>query len=140
MIEGIEPVGAVEPVVLSVAGALSARHGVVRRERRLRWLKSLRAAQGGTSLLDEENAAELEREEEERALSDMRARLATAVSIVEAMGSLSRGPAQEAANASQGTITAAELALQIGAAGDQSLRAQARLGSAAVRQLVGWSR
>lgn len=136
MIEGIEPIGAVEPVALSVASALSTRHGVVRRERRLRWLKSLRAAQGGASLLDEENAAELEREEEERALSDMRARLATAVSIVEAMGSLSRGSGQDAAPSSHATITAAELALRIGAAGDQSLRAQARLGSAVVRQLV----
>jgi hypothetical protein len=140
MIEGIEPIRAVEPVAFSVASALSTRQGVMRRERRLRWLKSLRAAQGGASLLDEENAAELEREQEEQALSDMRVRLATAVSIVEAMGSLSQGSGQETAGETRGTITAAELALRIGAAGDQSLRAQARLGSAAVRQLVGWSR
>ncbi|WP_019833812.1 hypothetical protein [Sphingomonas sp. PR090111-T3T-6A] len=139
MIEGVEAIGAVEPVALSVASALSTRQGVVRRERRLRWLKSLHAAQGGPALVDEESAAELEREEEERRLSDMRARLATAVSLVEAMGSLSRGPGEAMAE-SRDTITATELAQRIGAAGDQSLRAQARLGSAAVRQLVGWVR
>lgn len=139
MIEGVEAIGAVEPVTLSVASALSTRQGVARRERRLRWLKSLHAAQGGASLLDGEDAAELEREEEERRLSDMRARLATTVSLVEAMGSLSRGSGEVAVE-SRDTITATELAQRIGGAGDQSLRAQARLGSAAVRQLVGWAR
>ena len=69
----------------------------------------------------------------------MRARLATTVSLVEAMGSLSRGSGEVAVE-SRDTITATELAQRIGAAGDQSLRAQARLGSAAVRQLVGWAR
>ncbi len=133
MIDGVGPISAVEPVSLSIASALSARQSVVRREKRLRWLKSLRAAQG----LDEEDAAELERAQEEQALADMRARLATAQSIVEAMGG---GPGVAPATDSHATITAAELALRIGAAGDRSLRAQARLSPAAVRQLVGWMR
>ena len=133
----IEAVSAIEPISLSIASALSSRQGAVRREKRLRWLKSLHAVQGGNALLDEEDAAELEREAEDRAIAEMRARLATTLSIAEAMGSLAQGSGQPLPDEQQATITAAELAIRIGAAGDQSLRIQARLGSAAVRQLVG---
>lgn len=140
MIEEVGPIGAVEPLSLTMAGALASRQGVARREKRLRWLKSLHAAQGGDAVRDEEEEARREREQEERVIADMRARLASAVSIVEALGSLSGGAGEIPSAPLHESITAAELARRMGSAAEQSLRAQARLGSDAVRQLVGWVR
>jgi hypothetical protein len=132
MIERIEGTTAISLV------APSGR-AVARRQRRLRWLLSLREALDEAGPLVEEmgtdgaNAA---------AVADTRARITDALSTVEEMrgrlGASSEDPAPE--TGSGDTITATELASRIARAADRSVRMQARLGAVSVRRLVDGTR
>ena len=106
------------------------------RRRRLRWLTSLREALGeGAALLDEGDAEDAD----ERIYAETRDRISAALGTIEELNSLSEDPFTSAVTDgdSGASITAAELARRIGAAGERSLRTQARLGAATVLALVG---
>jgi len=135
MIEGVAPVARTEAVALSVAASLASRQGTFRRQRRLRWLASLRDALGEDAPLDDEFSDE---EADEDMLARTRERIAAAVCTIEQM----RGCAEEAEAAHPDRkpglfMTATELGHRIGAAGEKSLRMQARLNAATVLHLVG---
>jgi hypothetical protein len=125
MIERIEGTTAISFVTSSPGRA------VARRQRRLKWLSSLREAGSPIEEADTEDVDKV-------VVVYNRARIADALSTVEEMrgrlGTSDDEPAPEAGNG--GTITATELALRIAHAADRSLRVQARLGAASVRRLV----
>ncbi len=136
MIDSVAPVTRVKAVSLSVAASLASRQGSLLRRRRLRWLTSLREALGeGAALLDEGDAEDAD----ERIYAETRDRISAALGTIEELNSLSEDPFTSAVTDgdSGASITVAELARRIGAAGERSLRTQARLGAATVLALVG---
>ncbi len=135
MIEGVAPVARTEAVALSVGASVASRQSMLRRQRRLRWLAALNGALGeGAPLPDDTAAGE---DADEKLLARTRDRIAAALSTIEQMqGHTGEGPTSTSDGGSGHFITATELARRIGAAGEKSLRTQARLGEAAVLNLV----
>lgn len=139
MIEGVAPVARTEAVALSVAASLASRQGTLRRQKRLRWLAALNGALGEGAPLPDDMAAE-EDDSDERRLAQTRDRIAAALDTIEQIeGRSGDAPTGLAGPESGHFITATELARRIGAAGEKSLRTQARLGEAAVLNLVATS-
>ncbi len=130
MSDAISAVAGVDAVSLTGAASMSARESIERREKRLRWLASLRAAQG-------EPDPEAEARRDAALIEDNRERIAAALGTIEEFGKLDTGPDDVADAAYRGTITAADLARRIAGSGALSLRVQAHLGAASVRRLVG---
>lgn len=128
MIERIGEIGAV-----SIA-APSAGHGAARRQKRLKWLSSLREALDEAGpLIEELGDGGADRE----IVADTRARIADALALVaELRGRLGGGEDVTAAAGDDRMITAADLGRRIAGGGDRSLRAQARISPATVRRLV----
>lgn len=137
MIEGVAPVARTDAVTLSVAASLASRQGTLRRQRRLRWLAALNGALGESPALPVDVAVE---DADERILAATRDRIAAACSTIEQMqGLCGEAPASSSDEGSGHFITfitATELAWRIAAAGEKSLRMQARLGEATVLNLV----
>ena len=134
MIESVAPVARTDAVALSVAASLASRQGALRRQRRLRWLAALNGALGKDAPMAEETVAE---DADEKLLAQTRDRIAAALSTIEQMQGLSGEAATSLPDGRSGHfITATELARCIGAAGEKTLRIQARLGAAAVLGLV----
>jgi len=142
MIDGIgsggrNPPPPVRPAEVSpqaVQAAKEARGPANRRERRMRWLASVREALDETRPpVDEITAPEPDSGE-----AAVRASIAEALAAVNEMSGRLGDPAAPAADALRPgeTITAAELARRIAAAADVALEAQARLGPGAVRRLI----
>jgi len=129
MIEGVAAVAGVEAVSLAAVASLSTRQSIERRQRRLRWLASLRDAQG-------EPDPEADARRDAALLEDNRERIAAALGTIEEFGRLDDAATDTGDHGSGGTITAADLARRIGEQGAISLRIQARLGAASVRRLV----
>ncbi len=130
MSDAISAVAGVDAVSLTVAAAMPARQSIERREKRLRWLASLRAAQG-------EPDPEAEARRDAALLEDNRERIAAALGTIEEFGRLDAAPDDAGDAPSRGTITAADLARRIAVSAEMSLRVQAHLGAASVRRLVG---
>jgi hypothetical protein len=120
MIDRIAAVGAVA-IAMPSAGRTAER-----RQKRLKWLSSLRAA------LDEEGALADEPDEDGHATAQARAQIADALSVADEM----RGRLGGAEDASGPTVSVADLARRIAAEGPRSLAVQARLGPAQVRRFV----
>jgi len=129
MIEGVAAVAGVEAVSLAAVASLSTRQSIERRQRRLRWLASLRDAQG-------EPDPEADARRDAALLEDNRERIAAALGTIEEFGRLDDAATDTGDHGSGATITAADLARRIGEQGAISLRIQARLGAASVRRLV----
>ncbi len=138
MIDGVAPVTRAKAVSLSVAASMASHQGALRRQRRLRWLASLREALGEGTTLQGEGDAE---DADERVRAETHDRIAAALETIEELRGLSEGPTHVALTGSDSgaSITAAELACRISEAGERSLRTQARLGAATVLTLVGAS-
>lgn len=142
-IGGIEPVHAVDGVdaaLMGLTGAPSFRRGTSQRERRLRWLASVREALGKAAPLVDEMAAE---EGNREAVAEARAWIAEARDTIEAMRRVigdGSTMTQDVSAPPGRTITAEVLARHITRSADQSLRVQAKLGPAIVRRLVGEER
>jgi hypothetical protein len=133
MSDAISAVTGVDAVSLTVAASMAARQSIERREKRLRWLASLRHATGEDAAPDPEAAAR----RDAALLADNRDRIAAALGTIDEFGKLD-GPDDDAPDDRyRGTITAADLARRIGAQAEMSLRVQAHLGAASVRRLVG---
>jgi hypothetical protein len=126
MIEGISAIGA------TALATPSAGRSMERRQRRLKWLSSLRAA-GGSSI----DAAEAMGDE----VAQARARITDALSVAGEM----RGEAGDTApELSQSPVSVSDVAARIAASADRSLAAQAHVGAAAARHYVdggidGWN-
>jgi hypothetical protein len=133
MSDAISAVTGVEAVSLTAAAAMSARETIERREKRLRWLASLRAATGEGEAPDPEAAAR----REAALLADNRDRIAAALGTIEEFGKLDAGASDIADDRYRGTITAADLARRMTGSAEMALRVQAHLGAASVRRLVG---
>jgi len=133
MSDAISAVTGVDAVALTVAAAMSARQGIERREKRLRWLASLRAATGEEEAPDPEAAAR----REAALIEDNRERIAAALGTIEEFDKLDGSTDEGLENRYRGTITATDLARRIGAQAELSMRVQAHLGAASVRRLVG---
>lgn len=132
MIERIGEIGAV-----SIAMP-SAGHGAARRQKRLKWLSSLRGALDEADPLIEELG---EGGADRAIVADTRARIADALTLVaELRGRLGDGEDAAIAAGNDSRITAADLARRIAGGGDRSLRAQARISPATVRRLVDGTR
>jgi hypothetical protein len=137
MIEPVGAVGRIDAAALVAAPGASVRQTLDRRQKRLRWLGSLREALGETGPLIDEMAAD---DNDEALLAETRERIAAALDTIEEMRGFRSGDAlceQDAPTGTGATVTAAEIAHRIGISRDATLRVQARLGVAAVRQLVG---
>jgi hypothetical protein len=126
MIESIAGIGAITAFTPSAAG------GTDRRQKRLKWLSSLRAALDEAGpLVDQMGAGG-------GGIAYTRAQIADALGVVEEMRVRLGGGGDDGAGASsEATITATELAARIAASADRSLAAQAHVGAAAVRRYVG---
>lgn len=136
MIEGVAAVARTEAVALSVAASLASRQGALRRQRRLRWLAALNAALGEGAALPDDRASE-EENADEKLLAQTRDRIAAALDTIEQIEGRSHEALAGSADEETGHfITATELARRIGAAGEKSVRTQARLSEAAVLNLV----
>ena len=133
MDEAITAVAGVGAVSLTRGASLAARQGLQRRQRRLRWLASLRDAQ-------HERDPDAEARRELALLDDNRERIAAALATIDEFGRLGGAPDASYGSAPDGTITAADLASCICAEAARSLRVQAHLGAASVRRLVGDAR
>jgi len=133
MSDGVAAVTGVDAVALTVAASMSARQSIERREKRLRWLASLRAATGEDEAPDPEAAAR----RDAALIEDNRERIAAALGTIEEFGRLDASVNDAADDRYRGTITATDLARRIGAQAEMSLRVQAHLGAASVRRLVG---
>ena len=132
----IERIGETRAVSIATP---SAGRGGARRQKRLKWLATLRAAQDEAApLVDEIGAGGTDGV----AVAEARARIADALNAVDEMRGRLGGGAEEtsAQVAGGGTITAADLARRIGQSAERSLRVQARLSSATVRRLVDGAR
>lgn len=133
MSDAISAVTGVEAVSLTLAAAMSARQSIERREKRLRWLASLRAATGEGEAPDPEAAAR-----RDTALQDdNRERIAAALGTIAELGRLDAPGGEATDDRYRGTITAADLARRMAGSAEMSLRVQAHLGAASVRRLVG---
>jgi len=132
MSDALSAVTGVDAVSLTVAASMSARQSIERREKRLRWLASLRAATGEEEAPDPEAAAR----RDAALLEDNRERIAAALGTIEELGRLDAAVDGAADDRYRGTITASDLARRIGAQAEMSLRVQAHLGAASVRRLV----
>ena len=125
MIESIAGIGAVTAFTPSAANTRE------RRQKRLKWLSSLRIALDEAGPMVDEigaNGAEV---------ADTRAQIADALGLVEEMRArLGGGQADMADDGAGLTITATELAERIAASADRSLAVQAHIGAAAVRRYV----
>ena len=135
MDEAITAVAGVGAVALTRGASLAARQGLERRQRRLRWLASLRDAQ-------RERDPDAEARRELALLDDNRERIAAALETIDEFGRFEGalddpGDSAPGDSAPGGTITAADLACSICAEAARSLRVQAHLGAASVRRLVG---
>ena len=130
MDEAITAVAGVGAVALTRGASLAARQGLERRQRRLRWLASLRDAQ-------RERDPDAEARRELALLDDNRERIAAALETIDEFGRLEGARDDPGDSAPGGTITAADLACSICAEAARSLRVQAHLGAASVRRLVG---
>jgi hypothetical protein len=125
MIESIGGIGAV------TAFTPSAGRSTERRQRRLKWLSSLRAA------LDEDGLPIDETDEDGPDAPCARAQIADALGAVEEMrAGLGHGRDDVDADGSGPTITATELAKRIAASAARSLAVQAHIGAAAARRYV----
>lgn len=124
----IESIAEISPVSVAMAWG---GHGVVRRQRRLKWLAALRQATGEAGPLEEWD------EEEEDLPIAPRARIADALSMTEQLRTRSEAPDEGVATFGDRPIDAADLARRMAEGGERALRMQARLGAAAVRELVG---
>jgi hypothetical protein len=125
MIESIASIAAVTTMTPS------AGRGAERRQKRLKWLGSLRAALGEAGPLVEEMGAE------GAETGQTRARIDDALSVVAELRGRLGGADQDAADAASGrTVTAAALARRIAASADRSIAAQAHIGAAAVRHYI----
>ncbi len=134
MIEGVAAVVGTEAVALSVAASLASRQGTLRRQRRLRWLAALNGALGEGGPLPDGTVAE---NANEKLLAQTRDRISAALNTLEQMQGFSDEAPVSASDGGFGHfITATELARRINAAGEKTLRTQARLGEAAVLSLV----
>ena len=134
MIEGVAAVARTEAVALSVAASLASRQGMLRRQRRLRWLAALNGALGEGASLQCEAPAE---DADEKLLAATRDRIAAALDTIDQMHGISGEACAPLPDEGSGHFTTAtELARRIDAAGEKSLRTQARLGEAAVLSLV----
>ena len=130
MDEAITAVAGVGAVALTRGASLAARQGLERRQRRLRWLASLRDAQ-------RERDPDAEARRELALLDDNRERIAAALETIDEFGRLEGARDDPNDSVPGGTITAADLACSICAEAARSLRVQAHLGAASVRRLVG---
>jgi hypothetical protein len=136
----IEPVGAVRRIdaaALVAAPGASVRQTLDRRQKRLRWLGSLREALGEAGPLIDEMAAD---SDDEALLAETRERIAAALGTIEEMRGFMGGdasPEQGEPHAAGASVTAAEIARRVGSGGATALRVQARLGAVSVRHLVG---
>ena len=133
MSDAVSAVTGVDAVALTRAASLAARDSIERRQRRLRWLASLRTAQG-----ERDPDADAHREQAQREAD--RERIAAALGTIEEFGRLDGAspdaPCDADDDAAGRTITAVELARRLGADAALSLRVQAHLGVASVRRLV----
>jgi hypothetical protein len=136
MIEGLAPVSAirgVEAAVMTLSGAPSSQRGSARRDRRLKWLSSVREALGDAAPLVDEMA----NEDTDDRVFEVRARISDALNMVDQIRvQLDEDGEGGATGTGHGTITAAALARRIASAGDQSLRIQAKIGAAAVLRMI----
>lgn len=125
MIESIAGIGAVTAFTPSAAGNTD------RRQRRLKWLSSLRSAlDEAGSLVDGTGTGGTE-------VAYTRAQIADALGVVEEMRARLGGQNEDLEFNSELTITASELAGHIAASAARSLAVQAHVGPAAVRRYVG---
>lgn len=126
MIEGIAGIGPV------TAFTPSAAHGRERRQKRLKWLSSLRAA------LDEAGSPIGEIDVDGARIGFSRAQIADALGVAEDMRAwLGDDGQREEKDVVYGrTVTAGELAKRIAASADRSLAVQAHVSAASVRRYV----
>jgi hypothetical protein len=129
MIEAVTAVARADAVAIAVAAGANARRTLEGRQKRMRWLDALRVANGEPLPLDDE-------ERDEAILEDNRRRIRAALDTIEELRGLESEEAEPEAEAAE-SVSASEVARLIRAQADTSLRAQAHLGSAAVRQILG---
>ena len=129
MIEAVTAVARADAVAIAVAAGANARRTLEGRQKRMRWLDALRVANGEPLPLDDE-------ERDEAILEDNRRRIRAALDTIEELRGLDGEEAEpEAVDAE--SVSASEVARLIRAQAETSLRAQAHLGGAAVRQILG---
>lgn len=129
MIEAVTAVARADAVAIAVAAGANARRALEGRQKRMRWLDALRVANGEPLPLDDE-------ERDEAILEDNRRRIRAALDTIEELRGLDGEEAEpEAVDAE--SVSASEVARLIRAQADTALRAQAHLGGAAVRQILG---
>jgi hypothetical protein len=129
MIEAVTAVARADAVAIAVAAGANARRTLEGRQKRMRWLDALRVANGEPLPLDDE-------ERDEAIFEDNRRRIRAALDTIEELRGLDGEEAEPEAEAAE-SVSASEVARLIRAQADTSLRAQAHLGSAAVRQILG---
>jgi hypothetical protein len=131
----IEAVARVDAAALIVASSQASRQGTLRRQRRLRWLAALNGATGEDALPAWKRPDDDSDDADERNRAELGARIGAALRTIDELEGQAGRPAPVPMQG--GFTTATELARRIDAARDTTLRAQARLGAAAVRVLVG---
>lgn len=132
MIEAVTAVTAVaraDAVAMAVAAGANARRSLEGRQKRMRWLDALRAANGEPLPLDDEERDEAIRE-------DNRRRIRAALDTIEELRGLEDDEPEPGVTEVEG-VSASDVARLIRAQADTSLRAQAHLGTIAVRQILG---
>ncbi|WBO22105.1 hypothetical protein [Sphingomonas abietis] len=128
MIEAVTAVARADAVAMTIAAGANARRTLEGRQKRMRWLDALRVANGEPLPIDDEAR-------DEEILAENRRRIRAALGTIEELRGLEAGEAA-APDDVAGTVSASAVVQLMLAQRAVSIRAQAHLGAAAVRQLL----
>ncbi|WP_454885213.1 hypothetical protein [Sphingomonas oryzagri] len=130
MIEAITAVARTDAVAIAVAAGANSRRTIEGRTKRLRWLDALRAANGKSLPVDEE-------ERDQRILAEGRARIRAALDTIEELQGFEDEGHETSVEVGEALVSAGTIAVLIRARRDAALGAQAHFHAAAIQQILG---